>query len=72
MNQFEHSKVVGKRIAKLRRKYNISQQELANKVELSLFEVEHIERGILIPCNEKLCLFAEVLEVKVSDLNWVD
>lgn len=72
MNQFEHNKVVGKRIARLRRKQNLSQKELALKAELSLFEIQHIEKGMISPTTEKLCLFSDIFTIKISDLMRVD
>lgn len=59
---------IGQRIRKYRKACNLSQEELAEKVEISIPHLSHIETG-----NTKLSLpvlvnIAEVLNVKTDDL----
>ena len=59
---------IGQRIRKYRKALNMSQEELAEKVEISVTHMSHIETG-----NTKLSLpvivkLAEVLSVKIDDL----
>lgn len=64
MNYYE----IGQRIRKFRRAHSLSQEELAEKVEISTTHMSHIETG-----NTKLSLpvlvdLATVLEVRTDEL----
>lgn len=59
---------IGQRVRKYRKAYGLSQEELAEKVNISTTHLSHIETG-----NTKLSLpalveLASVLEVRVDDL----
>ena len=59
---------IGQRIRKARRAYGLSQEQLAERVNISTTHMSHIETG-----NTKLSLpvladMAQVLEVRVDDL----
>ncbi len=64
MNYYE----IGQRIRSFRKKRSLSQEELAEKVNISVTHMSHIETG-----NTKLSLpvlvaISEVLEVRIDDL----
>ena len=58
----------GKRLRKLRRNSDITQEELAEKIGVSSNFISQLERGINAPSFEVLAKLAEVFEVPVRDL----
>lgn len=59
---------VGKRIVMLRKKNNMTQTELADKMNVSFQAVSNWERGNSMPDISKLPELAEIFEVSVDDL----
>lgn len=47
-------KLVGKRIKQIREKAGLTQEQLANRVDISVTHMSAIERGITFPCGDKL------------------
>ena len=58
---------IGNNIRILRKNVNLTQQELAEKVEKSRFWVTAIETGNNLPTVEGLYILAEVLNCTISD-----
>lgn len=58
-------KEIGKRIAHFRRKNNLTQQKLADKMDLSLSFIGQIERGITQISLERLHEISEILNVDI-------
>lgn len=61
-------KTLGKRIQKLRRNTDITQEELAEKIGISRAYMGFIEQGRYSASLEVLEKIAKVLKVKMSDL----
>ena len=57
---------IGERLRELRKDRQLSIQELADKVALSIGMISQIERGVSTPSLRSLRLLAEALEVPVS------
>lgn len=64
----EMSNKVGKRIKGLRRLKGFTQQELAEKIDISVTMLSHIERGLRKPEPRILELIVAVLEVPSEEL----
>jgi transcriptional regulator with XRE-family HTH domain len=60
--------LLGRRIAELRKRAGLTQEELAEKVGYSLDFISMVERGINAPSVERLGDFARVFGVEVADL----
>ena len=58
----------GQRLQKLRMKANITQEQLADKVDLTVESISNIERGIFGPKFDNLEKIAQALEVPVKEL----
>ena len=58
----------GKKLKKLRKEANLTQEELADKVDLTVESVSNIERGIFGPKFDNLEKIAQVLNIKVKGL----
>ncbi len=58
----------GKKLKKLRKEANLTQEGLADKVELTVESVSNIERGIFGPKFDNLEKIAKVLNIKVKGL----
>lgn len=58
----------GKRLRKLRRNKDLTQEQLADKVGVSLNFIGQVERGENSPSFETMQKIAEVLEVDISEL----
>lgn len=56
---------IGKRIAYFRRKNNLTQQKLADKMDLSVSFIGQIERGITQVSLERLYEISEILNVDI-------
>ena len=59
---------VGKRIAAIRKKQHMTQERLAEKTELSIVYISHIENSHSIPSLETLMKLCEVLNVTPDEL----
>ena len=59
---------VGKRIAAIRKKQHMTQERLAEKNELSIVYISHIENSHSIPSLETLMKLCEVLNVTPDEL----
>ena len=57
----------GQRIKKIRLKHNLSQEELAEKIDIAVNNMGKIERGESFVTAQTLAKLAEVLDVKVQD-----
>ena len=58
----------GKRLRKLRRNKDLTQEQLAEQIGVSGDFIGQIERGLRSPSFENLQRLSEVLEVKVEEL----
>ncbi len=59
---------IGKQIRKYRRAKDITQEQLAEKIGVSLAWIGRVERGSTFPTVQLLIRIAQVLRVKVNDL----
>jgi len=59
---------VGKRLRKIRRNLDITQEQLAEAVGVTAESISNIERGKTAPSFETMEKIAEVLKVPVRDL----
>lgn len=62
------AKQLGKNIASYRQKLGLTQEQLAEKVDLGNEAVSRIERGVTLPSLLRLFEFAQVFHCNVSDL----
>lgn len=60
-----NNKEIGKRIAYFRRKNNLTQQNLADKMDLSVSYIGQVERGITQVSLERLYEISEILNVDI-------
>jgi transcriptional regulator with XRE-family HTH domain len=60
--------IIGKQIRKYRRGKDITQEELAEKIGVSLAWIGRVERGSVLPTVKLLIQIAQVLRVKVYEL----
>ena len=67
MNKEQNLKKFGKRLKELRVKRNLTQAELAEKVELSTNFIGMVERGLRNTSIDKLFALANVLEVSLEE-----
>ena len=58
----------GKKLKKLRKERDITQEELADKIDLTIESISNIERGIFGPKFDNLEKIAKVLKVEVKEL----
>jgi transcriptional regulator with XRE-family HTH domain len=61
-------KLLGKRIKRIRKQLNLTQEKVAEKVGVSTNYIGFIEQGRYSPSLEVVEKIAKVLKVKVSDL----
>lgn len=59
---------LGKKIQKLRKNLGYTQEELAEKINISRTHMGHIEQGRKSPSIKIMDKLARILKVKVSDL----
>lgn len=59
---------LSKRIQKLRKNTGLSQEELAEKINISRTHMGHIEQGRRSPSLRVMTKIAKALRVKISDL----
>lgn len=62
------SKIVGNRIKEVREKRNLTQEELADKVDLSPTHISVIERGLKVPKLDNFVAIANALDVSADEL----
>lgn len=60
--------MIGKAIAKYRKAAGLSQNQLAEALDLGNEAISRIERGIVIPTVERLIKMAEIFDCSVSEL----
>jgi len=58
----------GKKLKQLRKERDITQEELADKIDLTIESISNIERGIFGPKFDNLEKIAKVLKVEVKEL----
>ena len=68
MQEQELKKNVGKNIKFFRFRRQLSQADLAEKVQISITSLSDIERGINFPQAKTLCSIAQALDVEVWSL----
>jgi len=68
----KYLKSFGKNLKKLREHKGISQEELANRSEVSLPQISRIERGIINPTICTIKALASGLEISTSKLFELD
>ena len=61
-------KTLGRKIQRIRKKNNITQEELADKIHVSRAYVGYIEQGRNTPSLEVLEKIARVLKTRMSEL----
>ncbi|MBQ8458479.1 helix-turn-helix transcriptional regulator [bacterium] len=61
-------KLLGKRLQEIRKKRNITQEHLAEMVELDTSSISHIENGKYYPNAENLDKILNVLNIKPSEI----
>jgi transcriptional regulator with XRE-family HTH domain len=70
-NQFER---LGHRVAELRRKHRLTQQQMADRLAISRVAVSHLESGITQPSERTVILIAGLFKVEpwqlVSDTDY--
>ncbi len=59
---------LSKRIQKLRKNIRLSQEDLAEKINISRTHMGHIEQGRRSPSLKVMTKIAKALRVKISDL----
>lgn len=58
----------GKQLRKLRRQYDLSQEKLAEQIDVSVEFISNMERGVNSPSFKTLEKLAEALHVQVKEL----
>lgn len=59
---------LGKRLQKARKVAGLTQEQIANKANLSVPYIGYLETGLRKPSLKTLKKLAKIMEVKVSDL----
>lgn len=59
---------LGKKIQRLRKNIGLTQEELAEKINISRTHMGHIEQGRKAPSLKVLNKLAHILKVKISEL----
>lgn len=68
MDKQQFAKQLGQNIAQYRQTLGLTQEQLAEKLELGNEAVSRIERGIAMPSLMRLLAFANIFQCDVSDL----
>ena len=63
-----NSENLGKMISKLRKKAGLTQEELADKVDLKKMTIHYYEKGSRVPNAQILARLADALNCKVDDI----
>lgn len=66
--RLSHRRIVGQKIRALRKQANLSQEELAEKADLSYKYVGEVERGTVNISLDSMMRLAKALRVKLRDL----
>lgn len=61
-------KALGKRVAALRERVNLTQVQLAERIGADSMAISRLERGVSVPSVRRLAQIAEVLDVPLRDL----
>lgn len=64
----ELNATIGKRIAKLRREHNMTQEQLSEKLDISIKHCSSVERGLSSLSLEKLVDVSELFDVSIDYL----
>lgn len=64
----ELNKVFGEHLRKLRLAHNLSQEELANSIDIPISQIGRIERGEGNPTISTLYLLAQAFKIDLKDL----
>jgi transcriptional regulator with XRE-family HTH domain len=64
----EHRRLLGHAIWKIRKKAGFTQEQLAEKADLSTVFISRIERGVESPSVDSLVKVAKALRVRVANL----
>jgi transcriptional regulator with XRE-family HTH domain len=64
----KHREILGEAIRAKRKKFDLSQEKLAEKADLSTVFISRVERGKESPSVDSLLKIAKALGVKVHDL----
>ena len=59
---------LGQRVADLRRRAELTQAQLAERLGVAVETISRLERGTVIPSLSRLALLAEALSVPLTDL----
>jgi len=63
----EHSKKIGKNIAKYRQRAGLTQETVAEMLHIGNEAISRIERGVIIPNAIRLLEFAQIFDCHVSN-----
>lgn len=63
----EHSKKIGKNIAKYRQRAGLTQETVAEMLHVGNEAISRIERGVIIPNAIRLLEFAQIFDCHVSN-----
>jgi transcriptional regulator with XRE-family HTH domain len=66
--RLSHRRIVGQNIRTLRKQAGLTQEELAEKADLSYKYVGEVERGVVNISLDSLMRIAKALKMKVRDL----
>jgi transcriptional regulator with XRE-family HTH domain len=66
--QKKHRRILGETVRAKRKEAGFSQEELAEKADLSTVFISRIERGVESPSVDNLVKIAKALSVRVRDL----
>lgn len=64
----ENDKKLGKKIQKLRKQADMTQEQLAERVRLSTKYIQFIENGNRIPSLKTIYRIARALDIKVQEI----
>ncbi|AVQ86882.1 transcriptional regulator [Plesiomonas shigelloides] len=68
INQKELAKAIGRSIARQRRRRELTQEDVAEKLQIGLEAVSRMERGIVVPTIIRLAELAQIFECELSEL----
>jgi transcriptional regulator with XRE-family HTH domain len=63
----DNIKILGKRIARVRKKQNFTQEELAHKADLTLSQIARIETGVINTSINTLYILSSALEIDIIE-----
>ncbi|MDO4430532.1 MAG: helix-turn-helix domain-containing protein [Lonepinella koalarum] len=68
MDKENFAKQFGKNIAKYRQNLGLTQEQLAEKINLGNEAISRIERGVTLPSLMRVLDFAEIFQCSIADL----